>query len=142
MRLGLRKPQCHSYPALMPFLAILLLGLLALPAQALESEVVRSPRASVSLVTDRAAITPGEQFPAGLPECPVDCRLQRTTGESAGQGSHRPARATQWGLHPRIGFIEPDSQMPAVSPGRSGWHGDRMTVFLVEKLTGRDHAKS
>jgi thiol:disulfide interchange protein DsbD len=45
----------------------LLLGLLlTTPALAVESEAVRSPRATATLVTDVAAVAPGQEFQAGL----------------------------------------------------------------------------
>lgn len=53
-------------PALAAFLLLLLALLPLRPAGAAESEAVRSPRATATLVADRAAIAPGESFRLGL----------------------------------------------------------------------------
>ena len=51
----------------MPRLILLLLGLLvALPAWAVESSTIRSPRASATLLSAAAAVAPGQSFQAGL----------------------------------------------------------------------------
>ncbi|MBL6456628.1 thioredoxin family protein [Belnapia sp. T6] len=47
-------------------LLILLAGLAAAPAGAVESAAVRSPRATATLVADRLALAPGEEFRLGL----------------------------------------------------------------------------
>jgi thiol:disulfide interchange protein DsbD len=54
------------YAAVLRVLALLLALLAASPARAAESEAVRSPRATVSLITELAEIRPGERFAAGL----------------------------------------------------------------------------
>ena len=56
----------HFYRGVLRPLLALLLWLTALPALAVESDAVRSPRATVTLVAAPAAIAPGETFQAGL----------------------------------------------------------------------------
>ncbi|SDB10618.1 thiol:disulfide interchange protein DsbD [Belnapia rosea] len=66
--LGLRfAPGVPFYRAMRVFIALLmLLPLLAAPARSAESDAVRSPRATVTLVADRVAVAPGEAFHLGL----------------------------------------------------------------------------
>lgn len=53
-------------PALMLSALMLLAALLSPPAAAAESKLVTSPRATVSLVADHAAVSPGQQLRIGL----------------------------------------------------------------------------